>query len=161
MGPIAWGSIFGTTLLVIGCSSGSGTGTYRTDGGNTGGTANGGNANQDASSGGQTAMDSGYGAGGESSCVTNTVVLADSGQSSACAFDIPVPYDAGKINVFISTGIGGGQTVCARASANCGELGGWFWFGDQIALCDATCVALEQSGTGMLIAELGCDTDPC
>ena len=37
---------------------------------------------------------------------------------------------------------------------------GWFWFGDEVALCDATCLAWEASRAN-LILEIGCPSESC
>ena len=49
---------------------------------------------------------------------------------------------------------------CQQGSNNCTSRGGWFWFGDEVALCDDTCLAWEASGAN-LILEVGCPSESC
>jgi hypothetical protein len=53
-----------------------------------------------------------------------------------------------------------GGRLCQQGSNNCTSRGGWFWFGDDVALCDATCIAWENSGAN-LILEVGCPSESC
>lgn len=95
------------------------------------------------------------------SCTPTTVVLGKA-PTSACSFAIPAPYDKFKVNVFIVSG--GKKLVCPRADGGscdgAGGPGGWFWAGEKIALCDASCIEFGD-GAGQLVAELGCPRLTC
>lgn len=82
--------------------------------------------------------------------------------TSACSFAIPAPYDKFKVNVFIVSG--GKKLVCPRADGGscdgAGGPGGWFWAGEKIALCDASCIEFGD-GAGQLVAEVGCPRLTC
>jgi hypothetical protein len=88
------------------------------------------------------------------SCTTQTVILGRGGTTSACSFKVSSTIPRDRVNL----GIGG--RLCQQGSNNCTSRGGWFWFGDDVALCDATCIAWEESGAN-LILEVGCPSESC
>jgi hypothetical protein len=88
------------------------------------------------------------------SCVTQTTILARGGTTSACSFKVPTSIPRDRVNLSI------GGRLCRQGSNNCTSRGGWFWFGDDVALCDATCIAWENSGAN-LILEVGCPSESC
>ena len=64
-----------------------------------------------------------------------------------------IPRD--KVNLSL-----GGGRLCEQGSNNCTSRGGWFWFGDDVALCDATCLVWENSRS-ILFLEVGCESESC
>ena len=67
-----------------------------------------------------------------------TVVLARGGTTSACSFKVSTSIARDRVNLSF------GGRLCQQGSNNCTSRGGWFWFGDEVALCDATCLAWES-----------------
>jgi hypothetical protein len=106
-----------------------------------------GDARADTSSADTAPADSG-------TCVTQTVVLARGGTTSACSFKVAASVPRDQVNLSI------GGRLCQQGSNNCTSRGGWFWFGDEVALCDATCLAWEASGANLLL-EVGCPSESC
>lgn len=90
----------------------------------------------------------------EASCQTDLIVLAKAGTTSSCSFPLPASVDPDKVNLIM------GGRLCEQGSNNCNPIGGWFWFGDEVALCDETCLAWENSGSNLLL-EVGCPTESC
>jgi hypothetical protein len=90
----------------------------------------------------------------EASCVTDLIVLARAGTTSSCSFPVPTSVDHDRVNLLI------GGRLCEQGSHNCTSRGGWFWIGDEVALCDETCLAWENSG-GNLLLEVGCSSESC
>jgi hypothetical protein len=88
------------------------------------------------------------------SCVTQTVVLARGGTTSACSFKVSSSIAHDRVNLSI------GGRLCQQGSNNCTSRGGWFWFGDEVALCDDTCLAWEASGANLTL-EVGCASESC
>jgi len=88
------------------------------------------------------------------SCTTQTIVLARGGTTSACSFKVSSSIPRDRVNLAF------GGRLCQQGSNNCTSRGGWFWFGDEVALCDATCLAWEASGAN-LILEVGCASESC
>jgi hypothetical protein len=88
------------------------------------------------------------------SCTTQTVVLARGGTTSACSFKVSSSLPKDRVNLSF------GGRLCQQGSNNCTQRGGWFWFGDEVALCDDTCLAWEASGAN-LVLEVGCASESC
>ena len=88
------------------------------------------------------------------SCTTQTIVLGRGGTTSSCSFAVPAGVARDRVNLSI------GGRLCRQGSNNCTSRGGWFWFGDDVALCDDTCIAWEASGAN-LILEVGCPSESC
>ena len=88
------------------------------------------------------------------SCVTQTIVLGRGGTTSSCSFKVSSSIAHDRVNLSI------GGRLCQQGSNNCTSRGGWFWFGDDVALCDATCIAWENSGAN-LVLEVGCASESC
>jgi hypothetical protein len=91
---------------------------------------------------------------GDAGCSTQTMVLARGGTTSACSFKVSASIPRDRVNLSI------GGRLCQQGSNNCTSRGGWFWFGDEVALCDDTCIAWENSGAN-LILEVGCPSESC
>ena len=89
------------------------------------------------------------------SCVTQTILGPRGGTTSSCSFKISASIPRDQVNVLI-----GGGRLCQQGSNNCSPKGGWFWFGDEIALCDATCLVWENSRNN-LVVEVGCASQYC
>jgi hypothetical protein len=87
-------------------------------------------------------------------CVTQTVILARAGTTSSCSFEVSSSIARDQVNLAI------GGRLCQQGSNNCTARGGWFWFGDEVALCDDTCLAWEASGANLLL-EVGCPSESC
>lgn len=87
-------------------------------------------------------------------CTTQTMVLARGGTTSACSFKVSASIARDRVNLSI------GGRLCQQGSNNCTARGGWFWFGDDVALCDDTCLAWEASGAN-LVLEVGCPSESC
>jgi hypothetical protein len=87
-------------------------------------------------------------------CTTQTMVLARAGTTSSCSFKVSASIAHDRVNLSI------GGRLCQQGSNNCTARGGWFWFGDEVALCDDTCVAWEASGAN-LVLEVGCPSESC
>jgi hypothetical protein len=88
------------------------------------------------------------------SCVTQTIVLGRGGTTSSCSFKVAASVPRERVNLTF------GGRLCEQGSNNCTPRGGWFWFGDEVALCDATCLVWENSGAN-LILEVGCPSESC
>ncbi len=88
-------------------------------------------------------------------CATQTVVLGRPGTTSSCSFKVSSAIPRDRVNVLF-----GGRRLCRQGSNNCTTRGGWFWFGDEVALCDATCLSWEDSGAN-LVLEAGCPSESC
>jgi hypothetical protein len=140
-------------------TGGTNTGGASTGGTSTGGTSTGGNAT-DGGTDATVAPDADSG-----SCLTESIVLAavPPGGGSACSFTFNGNYTPGSINLLLTPGWG---TVCyAGSSGGCGSgasSDGWWWFnGNEIALCDATCTRFYDQPAGKLTIQLGCPTETC
>ena len=90
----------------------------------------------------------------EASCQTDLILLALPGTTSACSFPVPASVDHDLVNVLM------GGRLCEQGSHNCNPMGGWFWIGDEVALCDDTCLAWENSGAKLYL-EVGCASESC
>jgi hypothetical protein len=88
-------------------------------------------------------------------CVTQTIIGPRGGTTSSCSFKIPASIPRDQVNVLI-----GGGRLCEQGSNNCTMRGGWFWFGDEVALCDDTCLVWENTRSN-LIVEVGCASESC
>jgi hypothetical protein len=89
------------------------------------------------------------------SCKTQTIILGRGGTTSSCSFKVPSSISKDQVNLTFSAG-----GLCEQGSNNCTPRGGWFWFGDEVALCDATCLSWENSRAN-LILEVGCASESC
>jgi hypothetical protein len=92
---------------------------------------------------------------GPAGCGTQTIVLGRGGTTSSCSFKVPVSIPHDRVNLLL-----GGGRLCRQGSNNCTPRGGWFWFGDEVALCDATCLSWEASRAN-LVLEAGCASESC
>src|SRR5262245_33446722 len=106
----------------------------------------------DTGGGGDAPADTG--SGGDARCTTQTIILARGGTTSSCSFPVPSSVPRDQVNLSI------GGRLCQQGSNNCTARGGWFWFGNEVALCDDTCIAWENSGAN-LILEVGCPSESC
>ena len=88
-------------------------------------------------------------------CTTQTVVLGRGGTTSSCSFKVSSAIPRDRVNLTF-----GGRRLCQQGSNNCTPRGGWFWFGDEVALCDDTCLSWEASGAN-LVLEAGCASESC
>ena len=88
-------------------------------------------------------------------CTTQTVILGRGGTTSSCSFKVSASIPRDQVNLSL-----GGGRLCQQGSNNCTSRGGWFWFGDDVALCDATCLSWEASRAN-LILEVGCASESC
>ncbi len=113
-----------------------------------------GDASLDVPTGGDAGLDA---APGDSApaCNTQTVILGRGGTTSSCSFKVSSTIPRDRVNLVF-----GGRRLCQQGSNNCTPRGGWFWFGDEVALCDATCLSWEDSGAN-LILEAGCPSESC
>ncbi len=96
----------------------------------------------------------GDGSAPDASCQPQLIFLAQAGTTSACSFPVPATVDHNQVNVLM------GGELCRQGSNNCGPQGGWFWIGNEVALCDDTCLAWDNSG-GKLYLEVGCPSESC
>jgi hypothetical protein len=87
-------------------------------------------------------------------CTTQSAILARAGTTSSCSFKVAASVDHDRVNLSI------GGRLCQQGSNNCTPRGGWFWIGDEVALCDDTCLAWENTGAN-LILEVGCPSESC
>jgi len=90
----------------------------------------------------------------EASCQTDLILLATAGSTSSCSFAVPANVDHDLINVLM------GGKLCEQGSHNCSSKGGWFWSGDEVALCDDTCLSWENSGAKLYL-QVGCPSESC
>jgi hypothetical protein len=88
-------------------------------------------------------------------CATQMIVLARAGTTSSCSFKVPSSIPRDRVNLSYA-----GRRLCQQGSNNCTSRGGWFWFGDEVALCDATCLSWEDTGAN-LVLEAGCPSESC
>jgi hypothetical protein len=88
-------------------------------------------------------------------CVAQIVILGRGGTTSSCSFKVSSAIPRDRVNLTF-----GGGRLCQQGSNNCTPRGGWFWFGDEVALCDATCLSWEDSGAN-LVLEAGCPSESC
>jgi len=89
------------------------------------------------------------------SCTTQRIILGRGGTTSSCSFPVSGAIPRDRVNL-----VYGGHRLCQQGSNNCTPWGGWFWFGDEVALCDATCLSWEDSGAN-LVLEAGCPSESC
>lgn len=152
------------SLALAGCTGGSDPGTG-SDGGASSSTSSSSSSSGSSTSSGGASSSSGGGGDAGGGCQGMLTVLVKNGQSSSCGHDVPVAYDAGAINVYFSGSPGVLQKVCRRAgSGSCGPDGkgeGWFWAGDKIAFCDATCAKIDEGPNATFLIETGCPTTDC
>jgi len=88
-------------------------------------------------------------------CLTQRIDLGRGGTTSSCSFKVSATIPRDQVNLSL-----GGSRLCEQGSNNCTSRGGWFWFGDDVALCDATCLVWENSRT-ILFLEVGCQSESC
>jgi len=93
-------------------------------------------------------------------CVAEKSVTLATAPTSACSFDLTEAHTNEQVNLAIVTGDTRSGVCSVSFSTKCGPRGGWYWAGEKLALCDATCAAFG-GGTGQLVAELGCKTYHC
>ena len=73
---------------------------------------------------------------------------------------MPDLYDPSVVTIYFTVG-GGQQPLCRHAdSQGCALSDGYWWAGDEIALCDETCGLLDTEG-GSFVAVRGCETEYC
>ena len=102
-----------------------------------------------------TTPDAPVGVDSAPACVSQTIILGRGGTTSSCSFDVPATVPRDRVNLVL-----GGGRLCQQGSNNCTARGGWFWFGDDVALCDATCLSWEASRAN-LVLEVGCASESC
>ncbi len=96
------------------------------------------------------------------SCVTDRILLARAGTTSACSFELPAGVDHARVNLVLEHRVGFDEPLCYDGFEGCRDGIEWFFIGDEVALCDATCIALEDTyPTGALYAEIGCERTSC
>lgn len=146
--------------------AGNGAGGATSSGADT--TAGGGEASASGSGGAAGATGSATGSTGSGTtggdlpaCVTDVVLLAEAFQSSECSFPIPPEHADGALNLVLEIG-GSRQTLCWLASSQgCEPSGGWWYAGDELALCDATCTAVVETEGAKLYLWAGCPGETC
>jgi hypothetical protein len=166
-------------------SNGGAGGASGSDGGSSAAGSNGGKGGTTSASGGTTSANGGSGdagdggsagssAGGSSSgnagsagtggstnaCEIDSYTFAVSQTTSSCGFALRDLYDPTIVNVYFSVN-GSQQPLCRHAdSQGCELSGGYWWAGDEVALCDETCELLDVEG-GYFVAVRGCETEFC
>jgi hypothetical protein len=159
-------------LITPACGEDPGSDAASSEGANGSGAS----ANRSGGIGGATAASNGSGAGGATSstasgagggvpaCVTDIVLLAEAGQSRECAFSLPAEYLDSDINLVIELQASP-QVICWRASSQGCDIGGfpggWWYSGDQVALCDSTCTTVVETEGAKLYLWVGCPNDTC
>jgi hypothetical protein len=89
------------------------------------------------------------------------VLLAEAFESVECSFAIPPELADGDINLVLEVG-GSRQTLCWLASSQgCDQGGGWWYSGDEVALCDTTCTAVVETEGARLFLWAGCPNETC
>lgn len=139
-------------------ANGSGGGSAGTTSGNAGrgGSNSGGSGGSSAGSAGA----GGSSGGGPSECSIDSYTFAVSQTTSSCGFALPDLYDPTITTIYFTVG-GSQQPICRHAdSQGCALSDGYWWTGDEIALCDETCGLLDVEG-GSFVAERGCETEYC
>ncbi len=130
--------------------------------GGTGGAADqGGTGGSSGATGaaGSTAGSSGN-AGGSNDCAIDSYTFAHSQTTSSCGFPLPDLYDQSVVTVYFTVS-GSQQPLCRHAdSQGCALSGGYWWAGNEIALCDETCELLDVEG-GSFVAVRGCESEFC
>ena len=81
-----------------------------------------------------------------------------------CRYGLPAPpdgmtLDRNKVNVVYTPSGGGAETVLPYVDSIGGCSGqGWYYEGDSIVVCPASCGVLEADAAGRVEIALGCET---
>ena len=82
-----------------------------------------------------------------------------------CRYVLPTPpdgmaLDRNKVNVLYTATGATSETIIpyVRDYGSCGPSGGWYYEGDDVVVCPATCTTLTGDASGRVEIALGCET---